>query len=79
MDRERVCLLMDAELAERLRVAASKETIPRTLSNFTENLLLWALPHYERAASSLWLLQQAEVSIPKGIPRPCKAGVSGRP
>ena len=61
---KRVSLCIEADLAKRMREAARNEAIPRSLANFIENLLLWALPHYYKAAS-LRLLQQAEVSVPK--------------
>jgi hypothetical protein len=53
---------LDAALANRLQHAAKVEGTE--LPDFTRRLLLWALSHYH-TASSLWLLRQAEVIVPK--------------
>ena len=62
--KKRVSFRVDAELANQMRAAAGKEAVPMSLADFTRRLLLWALPHYYRA-SSLWLLKQATVKVPK--------------
>jgi hypothetical protein len=61
MKTKRVSLIIDADLAEQMREAAS--AIPTNLTNFTRELLLWALPHYRRAPS-LRILRQAKVTVP---------------
>jgi hypothetical protein len=53
---------LDAALASRLQHAAKIEGT--SLAAFTRKLLAWAVPHYH-AASSLWLLGQAVVTVPK--------------
>lgn len=53
---------LDAALANRLQHAANTEGIG--LADFARKLLLWALPLYH-TASSLWLLKQAVVTVPK--------------
>jgi hypothetical protein len=58
----RVSLTLDAEVAKRMQDAADKERIK--LSDFTRKLLAWALPHYQ-TASSLWLLRESRVDVPK--------------
>jgi hypothetical protein len=63
---KRISFSVEAELAERMRSAASKEPIPTNLADFTRKLVGWAWPHY-RVASSLWLLRQATVKVPKLI------------
>jgi hypothetical protein len=53
---------IDKKLAEQLRRAADNEDLPR--SYFTRKLVTWALQHYD-GASSLWVLRQAVVTLPK--------------
>lgn len=62
--KKQVSFRVDAGLAKRMQEAASKEALPTNLGDFTRQLLLWAVPHY-RAASSLWLLRRAVVTMPK--------------
>jgi len=64
---KRISLSVEAELAKEMRSAASKETAPTNLTDFTRKLLGWAWPHYRAASSSLWLLRQAKVTVPKLI------------
>src|SRR6266852_7959909 len=62
---KRISLSVEAELAKEMRSAASKETAPTNLTDFTRKLVGWAWPHYRAASSSLWLLRHAVVRVPK--------------
>ena len=64
---KRISLSVETGLAKEMRSAASKETAPTNLTDFTRKLLGWAWPHYRAASSSLWLLRQAKVTVPKVI------------
>jgi len=64
---KRVSFNIEGALAKEMRSAASKETVPTNLTDFTRKLLGWAWPHYRAASSSLWLLRQAKVTVPKVI------------
>jgi hypothetical protein len=60
----RVSFSIDAELAKEMHEAASRESPPLSLADFTRKLLMWAWEHY-RVASSLWLLRRAVVTVPR--------------